>query len=51
MAKLSKWTKRLVDLGFQFPAGASATLFPGSNKLVIRNTPQQLDLIAEILIG
>jgi beta-lactamase regulating signal transducer with metallopeptidase domain len=42
-------TTRLTDLGFQFPAGASAILLPGSNKLVVRNTPQQLDLIAEYI--
>ena len=39
----------LVDKGIHFPAGATAVFLPGSSKLVVRNTPEQLDLIANII--
>jgi general secretion pathway protein D len=42
--------QQLIDKGIRFPAGAAATFLPGSSKLVVRNTPEQLDLI-ENLIG
>ncbi|HEY0257406.1 MAG TPA: M56 family metallopeptidase, partial [Candidatus Methylacidiphilales bacterium] len=42
-------TNQLVSLGFEFPSGGSATYLPASDKLVVRNTPQQLDLIAEYM--
>jgi hypothetical protein len=39
----------LAKLGIQFPVGATATLLPGSYKMVVRNTPEQLDLIAQLI--
>jgi general secretion pathway protein D len=39
----------LVNRGIRFPAGATATFLPGSSKLVVRNTPEQLDLIANLI--
>lgn len=39
----------LVNRGIRFPAGATATFLPGSSKLVVRDTPEQLDLIANII--
>jgi general secretion pathway protein D len=39
----------LENRGIHFPAGATATFLPGSSKLVVRNTPEQLDLIANII--
>jgi general secretion pathway protein D len=39
----------LKDKGIHFPAGATAVFLPGSSKLVVRNTPEQLDLIANII--
>jgi general secretion pathway protein D len=41
--------KALTDKGIHFPAGATAVFLPGSSKLVVRNTPEQLDLIANII--
>ncbi len=41
--------KALTDKGIRFPAGATATFLPGSSKLVVRDTPEQLDLIANII--
>jgi general secretion pathway protein D len=41
--------KSLVDKGIRFPAGASAIFLPGSSKLVVRDTPEQLDLIANLI--
>ena len=32
-----------------FPPGATAVFLPGSSKLVVRNTPEQLDLIANLI--
>ena len=39
----------LTNRGIRFPAGATATFLPGSSKLVVRNTPEQLDLIANLI--
>jgi general secretion pathway protein D len=39
----------LVNRGIRFPAGATATFLPGSSKLVVRDTPEQLDLIANLI--
>ena len=39
----------LVNKGIRFPAGATATFLPGSSKLVVRDTPEQLDLIANLI--
>lgn len=39
----------LIDKGIRFPAGATATFLPGSSKLVVRDTPEQLDLIANLI--
>jgi general secretion pathway protein D len=41
--------KSLTDKGIRFPAGASAIFLPGSSKLVVRNTPEQLDLVANLI--
>jgi general secretion pathway protein D len=41
--------KELANQGIRFPAGATATFLPGSSKLVVRNTPEQLDLIANLI--
>jgi len=41
--------KELQNRGIRFPAGATATFLPGSSKLVVRNTPEQLDLIANLI--
>ncbi len=39
----------LTDKGIRFPSGASAIFLPGSSKLVVRDTPEQLDLIANLI--
>jgi len=39
----------LTDKGIRFPAGASAVFLPGSSKLVVRDTPEQLDEIANLI--
>jgi general secretion pathway protein D len=39
----------LVDKGIRFPPGATAVFLPGSSKLVVRNTPEQLDLISSLV--
>jgi general secretion pathway protein D len=39
----------LSDRGIRFPPGASAVFLPGSSKLVVRNTSEQLDLIATLI--
>ena len=39
----------LTDKGIRFPAGASAIFLPGSSKLVVRDTPEQLDLVANLI--
>jgi general secretion pathway protein D len=41
--------QQLTDKGIRFPAGATASFLPGSSKLVVRNTPEQLDLIANLI--
>ncbi|MCE0482673.1 MAG: tetratricopeptide repeat protein [Methylacidiphilales bacterium] len=41
--------QELTDKGIRFPPGATATFLPGSSKLVVRNTPEQLDLIANLI--
>jgi general secretion pathway protein D len=41
--------KSLTDKGIRFPAGASAVFLPGSSKLVVRDTPEQLDEIANLI--
>jgi general secretion pathway protein D len=44
-----KVQQQLSDKGIRFPAGATATFLPGSSKLVVRNTPEQLDLISNLI--
>jgi general secretion pathway protein D len=39
----------LVNRGIRFPPGATATFLRGSSKLVVRDTPEQLDLIANLI--
>jgi len=39
----------LTDKGIRFPAGASAVFLPGSSKLVVRDTPEQLDEITNLI--
>jgi len=41
--------QQLADKGIRFPAGATASFLPGSSKLVVRDTPEQLDLIANLI--
>jgi general secretion pathway protein D len=41
--------QELTDKGIRFPSGATATFLPGSSKLVVRDTPEQLDLIANLI--
>jgi general secretion pathway protein D len=41
--------KALTDKGIRFPAGATAVFLPGSGKLVVRNTPEALDLIGNLI--
>jgi len=41
--------QQLIDKGIRFPAGATATFLPGSSKLVVRDTPEQLDLISNLI--
>jgi general secretion pathway protein D len=41
--------KTLADKGIRFPAGSSAIFLPGSSKLVVRDTPEQLDLVANLI--
>lgn len=42
-------TNQLTSRGFRFPVGATATFLPASNKMVVRNTPAQLDLLATMI--
>ncbi len=44
-----KVQQQLSDKGIRFPAGATATFLPGSSKLVVRDTPEQLDLISNLI--
>jgi general secretion pathway protein D len=39
----------LESRGIKFPAGATATFLPGSSRLVVRDTPEQLDLINTLI--
>jgi general secretion pathway protein D len=39
----------LANRGIRFPPGATATFLRGSSKLVVRDTPEQLDLIANLI--
>ena len=39
----------LISRGIRFPDGATATFLQGSSKLVVRNTPEQLDLIGNLI--
>jgi general secretion pathway protein D len=41
--------QQLADKGIRFPAGATASFLPGSSRLVVRDTPEQLDLIANLI--
>ena len=41
--------QQLINKGIRFPSGATATFLPGSSKLVVRDTPEQLDLIANLI--
>jgi hypothetical protein len=41
--------KQLTDRGILFPEGATANFLPDSRKLVVRDTPEQLDLIAKYI--
>jgi len=43
--------KALIAHGVSFADGASATFIPTSGKLVVRNTPKQLDLITTLFDG
>jgi len=40
---------QLASQGIRFPNGATATYLPGSSKLVVRDTPEQLDLISDLI--
>ena len=44
-----KVTDELSSRGIRFPNGATATFLPGSSKLVVRDTPEQLDLIGNLI--
>ena len=39
----------LANRGIRFPPGSTATFLPGSSKLVVRDTPEQLDTINNLL--
>lgn len=41
--------KALCDMGVQFLGDASAVFIPDSNKLVLKNTPEQMDVIEELI--
>jgi general secretion pathway protein D len=41
--------QQLTDKGIRFPPGATASFLPGSSKLVVRDTPEQLDLIENLI--
>ena len=44
-----KVVSELQSRGIRFPEGATATFLPGSSKLVVRNTPEQLDIIQTLI--
>jgi len=39
----------LTDKGIRFPPGATASFLSGSSKLVVRDTPEQLDIIGNLI--
>lgn len=41
--------KALTDMGVQFQGVATAVFLPGSSKLVVKNTPEQMDVIEELI--
>jgi general secretion pathway protein D len=41
--------KQLEEMGVDFPADAKAVFLAGSSKLVVKNTPQQLDVIDALI--
>lgn len=41
--------QQLIDKGIQFPEGATAAFLSGSSRLVVKNTPDQLDIIAALI--
>lgn len=41
--------KQLEDMGVDFPAEAKAVFLAGSSKLVVKNTPQQLDIVDALI--
>lgn len=41
--------KQLKDLGVEFPPGAVAAFLPSSSKLVVKNTPEQIDVIDALI--
>ena len=41
--------QELQNRGIHFPPGATAVFLPGSSKLVVRDTPEQLDLIDNLI--
>lgn len=40
---------QLANRGIQFPADSTAVFLPASRKLIIRDTPEQLDLVANLI--
>lgn len=43
--------KQLEDMGVDFPGDAKAVFLPSSSKLVVKNTPQQLDIIESLILA
>jgi general secretion pathway protein D len=41
--------QQLTDKGVQFPEGATAAFLAGSSRLVVKNTPDQLDIIQNLI--
>lgn len=41
--------QQLIDKGVQFPEGATAAFLSGSSRLVVKNTPDQLDIIDALI--
>jgi general secretion pathway protein D len=41
--------QELENRGIHFPPGSTAVFLPGSSKLVVRDTPEQLDLITDVI--
>lgn len=42
-------TQELKNRGIHFPPGSTAVFLPGSSKLVVRDTPEQLDLVSNLI--